>query len=57
MKLDDKQLEKITKTADEAEKMLKKGALTKDEIEKLDRDLEIILADIGMYKRFFKRLT
>ena len=50
------QLKNIYKTAIAVEKTLKKGVLTKEELEKINQRLDILLADLGNYKRFFKRL-
>jgi len=50
-------LKQVDKTAQDVEIKLKKNALTKEEIEEINHKLDITLADLGAYKRFFKRLS
>ena len=55
--MNQKQLEKINKVAQEVEVKLEKGILSQEQIIEIDRNLDITLAELGTYKRFFKRLS
>lgn len=55
--MDQEILNQIEKTAKCLEDKLQTKALTKEEIEEINRNLDIVLARLGTYKRFFKRLS
>ena len=50
-------LEQVKKIAEKVENKLQKKALTKEEIEEINLHLDITLAQLGSYKRYFKRLS
>jgi len=50
-------LDQIDKTSEKVEERLKKEAISKEDIEELNHLLNILLADLGSYKRYFKRLS
>jgi len=56
MKLDKRQIEQIEKVAEKLESKLDQP-LSKEEIAELDQDVKEVLAELGQYKRFFKRLV
>jgi len=56
MKLDQDKTAKIEKIAERFEEKLSQP-LTKEEIAELDEEVKEVLAELGHYKRFFKRLA
>lgn len=55
MMLDKKQLEQIEKIASKIEQKLE-APLTQEDISELNIEVKQVLAELGQYNRFFKRL-
>ncbi len=57
MNLTNDQLDRIDKVSQLAESTLESEVLTKEQIDEIDEQLSIVLAELGSYKRYFKRLA
>ena len=51
------QLEKVKKIAEKIEDKLSKEVLTTEEIHEIDREVSVVIAEVGSYKKYFKRLS
>jgi len=56
MKVSAQQMEEVKKVAQTIEQRLEKP-LTKEDLDEMDRKITEVLAELGHYKRFFKRLS
>ena len=57
MKINSEQMQDLQKLAETAEKNLANTILTKDQIDEINQQLDVIIADMDSHKRYFKRLS
>jgi hypothetical protein len=51
------QLDHIQKVAEKLEDKLSKAVLTTEEIHEIDQEINTVIAEVGSYKKYFKRLS
>lgn len=56
MKINIEHINSIKKVAESIEDKLQKDVLTTQEIQEINKEINVVLAEVGSYKRYFKRL-
>jgi len=56
VKINIEHINSIKKVAESIEDKLQKDVLTTQEIQEINKEINVVLAEVGSYKRYFKRL-
>jgi len=56
VKINIEHINSIKKVAESIEDKLQKDVLTTQEIQEINKEINVVLAEVGSYKKYFKRL-